>query len=211
MIKNERERIVRKNKIHQLLASFCLLSLVFSLASCGGEAKESESQSSLVTEEETDVPTAEKEDILPKKRIAFTFDDEVLVEEGIEGFEVGCAVMGTDELTVGEVDEIELAGGFFDFTEKYTLKTSAIHVPARISKETAGRIKETAKILYRALACTGFARVDLFLTPEGNIYFNEINTIPGFTEHSRYPGMMRAIGYSFGQVLDRLIEDALKQ
>ena len=119
--------------------------------------------------------------------------------------------MGTDELTVGEVDEIELAGGFFDFTEKYTLKTSAIHVPARISKETAGRIKETAKILYRALACTGFARVDLFLTPEGNIYFNEINTIPGFTEHSRYPGMMRAIGYSFGQVLDRLIEDALKQ
>ncbi len=158
------------------------------------------------------VTRVEREDqLLRAVELAFTFDDEVLVEEGIEGFEVGCAVMGTDELTVGEVDEIELAGGFFDFTEKYTLKTSAIHVPARISKETAGRIKETAKILYRALACTGFARVDLFLTPEGNIYFNEINTIPGFTEHSRYPGMMRAIGYSFGQVLDRLIEDALKQ
>ncbi|MBQ8431557.1 MAG: D-alanine--D-serine ligase VanG [Clostridia bacterium] len=152
-----------------------------------------------------------EEQLLKAVDFAFTFDNEVLIEQGIEGFEVGCAVMGSDELIVGEVDEIELAGGFFDFTEKYTLKTSAIHVPARISKETAERIKETAKILYRTLACTGFARVDLFLTPDEKIYFNEINTIPGFTEHSRYPGMMRAIGYSFPQVLDKLIDDTLKK
>ena len=111
----------------------------------------------------------------------------------------------------GEVDEIELAGGFFDFTEKYTLKTSAIHVPARIPAEKSAEIKEAAKRIYRALGCSGFARVDLFLTPEGQIVFNEVNTIPGFTEHSRYPGMMKAAGYSFREILTRIIELALEQ
>ncbi|MDE6700849.1 MAG: ATP-grasp domain-containing protein, partial [Acetatifactor sp.] len=123
-------------------------------------------------------------------------------------FEVGCAVLGTDRLIVCEVDEIELAGGFFDYTEKYSLKTSAIHVPARIAGEKAKELQETAKRIYRALDCSGFARVDMFLTPEGEIVFNEVNTIPGFTEHSRYPGMMRAAGYSFEEILDIIIEQA---
>ncbi len=119
---------------------------------------------------------------------------------------MGCAVCGTDQLTVGEVDEIELAQtGFFDYTEKYTLETAAIHVPARIPADRAQEIKETAKRIYQALDCSGFARVDLFLMPEGEIVFNEVNTIPGFTEHSRYPGMMRAAGYSFSEILDRII------
>ena len=144
-------------------------------------------------------------------RLAFRYDNEVIVEEAIPGFEVGCAVLGNNELITGEVDEIELAGGFFDFTEKYTLKTSAIHVPARVDKETSQRLKETAKALYRALGCIGFARVDMFLTPDKEIVFNEINTIPGFTEHSRYPGMMKAAGISFPEILDRVITLALEQ
>lgn len=137
--------------------------------------------------------------------LAFQYDNQVIVEENIEGFEVGCAVMGNEILTVGEVDEIELSGGFFDFTEKYTLKTSAIHVPARISSEIAEEIKETGKIIYKALGCYGFARVDMFLTPDGEIVFNEVNTIPGFTEHSRFPGMMKAAGYSFAEILENII------
>lgn len=151
--------------------------------------------------------------LAPAVALAFNYDNRVILEEAIEGFEVGCAVCGRDQLTVGEVDEIELYGagdgsGFFDYTEKYTLKTSAIHVPARIQKEKAREIQETAKRIYRALDCAGFARVDLFLTPEGEIVFNEVNTIPGFTEHSRYPGMMRAAGYGFAEVLDRIIGQA---
>lgn len=150
-------------------------------------------------------------ELLPAVELAFRYDDEVILEEGIDGFEVGCAVMGYDRLTIGEVDEIELSGGFFDFTEKYTLKTSAIHVPARIDSDTARRVKETARVLYHALGCGGFARVDMFLTPEGRIVFNEINTIPGFTEHSRFPGMMKAAGISFPEILTRLIEEAIKR
>ncbi len=140
---------------------------------------------------------------------AFAYDNEVLLEEAIDGFETGCAILGTTELTIGEVDEIELSDGFFDFTEKYTLKSSSIHVPARISAETAAQIKQTAAQIYHILGCSGFARVDLFLTPDGEIVFNEVNTIPGFTEHSRYPGMMKAIGLSFGELLDRILEQAV--
>lgn len=141
--------------------------------------------------------------------LAFQYDDSVLVEENIEGFEVGCAVLGKEELMVGAVDEIELSQGFFDYTEKYTLKTSAIHVPARISPEKSAEIKETAKLIYRALGCSGFARVDMFLCPDGRIVFNEVNTIPGFTEHSRYPGMMKAAGHSFREILELLIAQAV--
>lgn len=140
---------------------------------------------------------------------AFAFDDTVIIEENINGFEVGCAVMGNDILTVGEVDEIELADGFFDFTEKYTLKTSAIHVPARITDTTAEQIKQTAKAIYRALDCRGFARVDMFLSDSGKIVFNEVNTIPGFTAHSRFPNMLKAIGMSFEQIITAAIEQAV--
>lgn len=142
---------------------------------------------------------------------AFTHDTKVVIEDMVEGFEVGCAVLGTKELTVGEVDEIELHSDVFDFHEKYTLETSKIHVPARIAPEKAQEIKATAKVLYRALECEGMARVDMFLTPAGEIVFNEINTIPGFTSHSRYPSMMKAYGMSFQEVLDELVREALEE
>ncbi len=133
---------------------------------------------------------------------AFEHDDEVIVEENIEGFEVGCAVLGLDTLTIGRVDEIELSDGFFDYTEKYTLKTSKIHMPARISAQKEEEVKEAAAKIYRTLGCGGFARVDMFLCPDGKIVFNEVNTIPGCTSHSRYPNMMKGIGLSFADMVE---------
>ena len=144
--------------------------------------------------------------LAPAVEAAFRHDGEILLEEAIPGFEVGCAVLGNRELTVGAVDEVELSRGFFNYTEKYTLQTSAIHCPARIAPQKAAEIRETAKVLYRALGCRGFARVDLFLTPWGEIVFNEVNTIPGFTPHSRYPAMMRAAGIPFRELVSRLIQ-----
>ena len=90
-------------------------------------------------------------------------------------------IWATGNLPIGEVDEIELSEGFFNYEEKYTLKTSNIYVPARIPLEKAEEIRHMAAVIYRALKCRDFARVDMFLTPEGKIYFNEVNTIPGFT------------------------------
>lgn len=141
---------------------------------------------------------------------AFTHDDKVVVEENIEGFEVGCAVLGTQNPVIGEVDEIELTQGFFDYTEKYTLQSSSIHMPARIGKETADRIKKTALAIYDELGCSGFARVDMFLTTEDEIVFNEVNTIPGFTSHSRYPNMLKGIGLNYEDILNTLINQSLE-
>lgn len=146
-----------------------------------------------------------KDDIEKAVEEAFKYDTEVIIEENVDGVEIGCSILGNDELIVGEIDEIELSEGFFNFTEKYTLKTSKIHVPARISKETANQAKEIAKKIYKILKCTDFARVDMFLNKDGEIYFNEINTIPGFTSHSRYPSMMKQAGIEFNTLLDKLI------
>lgn len=141
--------------------------------------------------------------------LAFEYDERIIIEENIVGFEVGCAVLGNDNLIVGEIDEIEISDGFFDFTEKYSLKNSTIHVPARIDKQTEKNLKEAAVSIYRALDCKGFARVDMFLTDSREIVFNEVNTIPGFTTHSRFPNMMKAIGFSFEKIIDTAIELAV--
>ena len=138
-------------------------------------------------------------------RTAFGYDDSVIIEESIDGFETGCAVVGNLELRTGRIDEIELAGGFFDYEEKYSLITSKIHVPARIDGETERRLQEAAKTIYRILGCRGYARVDIFLTKENEIVFNEANTIPGFTSHSRFPNMMKAVGVGFPELVDMLI------
>lgn len=154
-----------------------------------------------------------KKDFWPAVEEAFRYDDRVLVEENIDGFEVGCSVMGdpVDEhpLITGVIDEIETEDGFFDFDEKYYRRNSAIHVPARIPGETKEKIKETAMAIYRALGCSGFARVDMFLTPEGHVVFNEVNTIPGFTAKSRFPAMLTAAGLSFTDIISAAIDISL--
>ena len=144
---------------------------------------------------------------LPKAaRLALKYDDAVIFEEYIDGFETGCSVVGNDELKTGRIDEIELTSGFFDYEEKYTLKTSKIHMPARIDEETERRLQDTAKTIYRILGCRGYARVDIFLSSKREIIFNEANTIPGFTAHSRFPNMMKGVGIDYPALVEMLIE-----
>ena len=142
---------------------------------------------------------------------AFKYDNKIIIEENVDGFEVGCAILGNNDLIIGEVDEIELENGFFDYYEKYNLKTSKIHLPARISKSERENIKKTALEIYKILGCSGFARVDMFYNPDKKIVFNEVNTIPGCTSHPRYPSMLKEIGLSFEEVIDRLIELGLEK
>lgn len=151
----------------------------------------------------------EEAGLAPALELAFRYDRRALVEAAVPGTEVGCAVLGREHLITGAVDQVELAGGFLDFAEKYTPRTSVTHCPAPLPEETAKRIQEAAKTIYRVLGCSGFARVDLFLTPEGRLVFNEVNTIPGCTPHSRFPAMMAAAGLSLPEVLDRTIREAV--
>lgn len=135
----------------------------------------------------------------------------VIIETTIEGFEIGCAVMGNDELFAGSVDEIETSAPFFDFEGKYNMVDSAIHCPARISKELFDLAQSIALRSYRALNCKGMTRVDMFVTTDNNIVVNEVNTIPGFTATSRYPSMMKEAGIAFSDLLDQLIDFAMKR
>ena len=140
---------------------------------------------------------------------AFEFDNEITLEEEIPGREVGCAVLGAEKLILGRVDLIQ-SPGLFDYNEKYNPKESKIYMPAPIAPELEERIQQTAAVLYRLLGCSGFARVDMFLTPQNQIVFNEINTIPGLTAHSRFPNMMKGAGLELKEVMRVLIELSLK-
>ncbi len=112
---------------------------------------------------------------------AFQYDDKALIEQAVPGVEVGCAILGQRQnLITGEPDQIELAQGFFDYQEKYTLATAAIRMPAPVDPATKKRLQQTALLLYNALECQGCARVDLFLTPSGDIFF------PRDQYHSRF-------------------------
>ncbi len=144
---------------------------------------------------------------------AFKYDGrgKVLVEEAIDGFEIGCAVMGDENLVTGEPDEIEIAGKVFDFEGKYDLVGSAIYCPARISKEKTAEAKELAKKAYKTLACRDMARVDMFVCSDGRIVINEVNTIPGFTSTSRYPTMMKEAGIEFADLIDQLVDLAMEK
>ncbi|MCF0111729.1 MAG: D-alanine--D-alanine ligase [Erysipelotrichaceae bacterium] len=140
---------------------------------------------------------------------AFLYDDKVIIEEFVEGFEVGCAVLGNHAETLGEPDEIEMVTDIFDFNEKYNDASTIIHVPARVTAEQKEAIYNIARTIYKGLSCEGMARVDCFVQTDGSVVLNELNTIPGFTSHSRYPSMMKAVGYSFAEVIDSVIRCAL--
>ena len=143
-------------------------------------------------------------------KLAYEYDDAVIIEEGINGKEVGCAVIGNVALSTGRVNEIEVSQGFFDYKEKYTLETAKIIVPARIDRETEKRLQEVCKTIFKILGCRGYARMDMFLKDSGEIIFNEANTIPGFTTLSQFPGMMKAAGMEYDEVVNKLIELGLE-
>lgn len=139
-------------------------------------------------------------------------DGKIMVEEGIKGQEVECAVLGSRvEARASMVGEIGASAQFYDYDDKYVNGTSQLYIPARIPESVSEEIRETALRAYRLLGCEGLARVDFFVTPENKVVLNEINTLPGFTSISMYPKLWTACGYSYGGLLDRLIQLALER
>ena len=144
--------------------------------------------------------------------LGFKHDNKVILEKTIEGFEIGCAVLGNNEIKVGEVDEIEMYHDFFDYNEKYHSTTSKIHCPARISDELKEEAKVMAAHIYKALRCSGMTRVDMFLTPNNEIILNEVNTIPGLTSVSRYPSMVKkGLGMGYTELIEELVSLAMNR
>ncbi len=143
------------------------------------------------------------------------YDAKVLVEQAVDGAEIGCAVLGTDELLTGELDRVALSGGFFRIHQEEKpeqgSENATFVVPADIAPEARDVVREAAMTVYRALGCRGLARVDMFLLADGSPMLNEVNTLPGLTSYSRYPRMMAAAGVSLGEVIDRLVDLAVEE
>ena len=153
-------------------------------------------------------------ELLSAVETARQYDSKVVIEEAVVGSEVGCAILGNEsELVAGEVDRISLSHGFFKIHQESDPESgsenSTITVPADIPAETRLRVQETAKAIYRALGCSGLARVDMFLEEDGTVVLNEVNTFPGMTSYSRYPRMMAAAGIPLAEVIDRLVSLAV--
>jgi D-alanine--(R)-lactate ligase len=148
-------------------------------------------------------------------RTAARYDTKVLIEAAVAGSEVGCAILGNGrDLVVGEVDRIALSHGFFRIHQEREPESGSENstpvVPADIPARSRALVQETAKAVYRALGCRGLSRVDMFLTDDGKVVLNEVNTLPGLTSYSRYPRMMAAAGLPMGDVLDRMLSLALE-
>lgn len=144
--------------------------------------------------------------------LAFEFDSKVVVETGINGREIECAVLGNDEPQASTCGEIVLNSEFYAYDTKYIDDVGAkVVVPAAIDPAVNEKIRQTAIGAYQALGCSGMARVDVFLTAENEVIINEINTLPGFTNISMYPKLWQASGLDYTSLITRLIELALER
>ena len=153
-----------------------------------------------------------KEELLKAIEYAGTFDKEILVEEGKNVREIECAVLGNDNVISSGVGEILPADEFYSFDAKYKNAESKVNIPAIISTEMEEEIRKMAIKAFKAIGGRGLARVDFFIDKETNeIYINEINTMPGFTKISMYPKLWENEGIKYSQLLDKLIELALKK
>ncbi len=140
-------------------------------------------------------------------KTAFSHGGKILVEKYINGREIELAALDEETVFVSDPGEIVTDGGFYDFDTKYVNNKATLCVPAQLDSELVIKLKEIAKKVFRTLYCKGIARIDFFV--EGSkIYFNEINTLPGFTHISMYPKLMENNGVSYTDLITRLINGA---
>lgn len=147
-----------------------------------------------------------------KKAIEYAskYDKKILVEQGLVGKEVECAVLGNEEVISSCVGEIKPAEEFYSFDAKYKNSESQVLMPAELSKEMSNEIRRLAIKAFKAIDGKGLSRVDFFANEKTEeIFINEINTLPGFTSISMYPKLFETVGIPYSNLLDKLIELAL--
>ncbi len=147
---------------------------------------------------------------------ARAYDPKVLVEAAVDGIEVECAVLegidgGPPEASVPGQVVVDSRSAFYDFEAKYLASATTMRIPAPLPLEAAAEIKRLACAAFDAISCEGLARVDFFYTPAGKILVNEINTMPGMTPASGFPMMWTASGLPLPQLVDRIIQTALRK
>lgn len=142
---------------------------------------------------------------------AAPYDRKILVEDGIVGRELEVSVLGNDEPKASVAGEVVSHSEFYDYEEKYHRDTAKLIIPAQLSARILEKAQAAAVTAFRAVDGAGLARVDMFLTPDGCIIVNEINTLPGFTSVSMYPKLWEATGLNYPSLIDNLIDLAVER
>lgn len=143
---------------------------------------------------------------------AAQYDRKILIEKGVEGREFECGVLAVSEPKASIPCEVIPSQEFYTYEDKYLLDKARIELPARLSAQETSEIQRLAVACFEAIGCEGLARVDFLMEiATGQIYINEINTMPGFTSISMYPKMFEYSGIPYTQLLDMLIESALRR
>ena len=146
-------------------------------------------------------------ELVESLKLAAKYDRKILVEQGVNVREIEISVLGNEQPMVSVPGEIVASNEFYDYKAKYIDNKSVSVIPADIPADITAKIQALAVETYQALECEGFSRVDFFIDRDnGNIYLNEVNTLPGFTEISMYPKMWEAAGLSYDNLLAKLIE-----
>ena len=144
--------------------------------------------------------------------LAGGYDRRILVEQAVDAREIECSVLGNEHPVASVLGEIKPKREFYDYIAKYQDEFTELIIPAALPPHKAAEIQQLAVHAFRALDCAGMARADFFLSREsGQVYVNELNTIPGFTAVSMYPKLWEASGLPYPELLDRLIELALER
>ncbi len=138
-------------------------------------------------------------------------DFKVLVEECITGVEIETAVIGNTDPEVSVCGQIAPSEEFYSYDSKYNDENSRVFIPAKINETVQEKVREYALAVYKAMECQGMSRIDFFVTADGGIVFNELNTIPGFTDISMYPKLMEYSGFQGKALVDYLIQLALAE
>lgn len=142
--------------------------------------------------------------------MALRYDRKALVERAVSGRELEVAVLGNDEPVASPAGEIIPQGEFYDYAAKYLEDSARLLAPVELPAALEGQLQEMALAAFQSLDCAGMARVDFFLDG-GEIYVNEVNTIPGFTPISMYPKLWQAAGLSYQDLITKLLELALER
>lgn len=149
----------------------------------------------------------QKSELMPALKQAFDYDNKIIVEKFIKGREIECAVLGNETLSASHPGEIIVQHEFYSYDAKYFDEKGASVIPhAELKESVVTKVQEISMQAFQVLECKGLARVDFFVTAEDDVYVNEVNTLPGFTQISQYPKMWQASGIEYSELLDKLIE-----
>ena len=154
----------------------------------------------------------DRESLEKALRLAARYDRKIIAEEAIIGREFESAVLGNETIHVSGIGEVLSAGEFYDYDAKYNNPDSRTVIPANLDEASVEEMRRIAAKVFRAVDCSGLARVDFFLREKDHkVIFNELNTMPGFTNISMYPKLWEASGVSLGELVDTLITLALER